>query len=98
VTDEGSADTDSAAANGRVVIDVEALYRARGGTAVRAELPHYEAVARRQAGEGNDVVLTGRGPIWLYLRISHALHGTVRSLTYRAPEAGDVLIFDHTSR
>jgi CRISPR-associated Csx3 family protein len=44
------------------------------------------------------VVLTGRGPIWLYLRLAHALHGVARTLTYRAPEAGDVLVFDHTSR
>jgi CRISPR-associated protein (Cas_csx3) len=98
VTDERSVAPDSASADRGVVIDVEALYRARGETAVQAELPHYETAACWQAGEGNDVVLTGRGPIWLYLRISHALHGRVRSLTYRAPEAGNVLIFDHTSR
>jgi CRISPR-associated Csx3 family protein len=83
---------------GAVVIDVEALYRGDGGTARQADLPRYEAAARQQAGEGKDVVLTGRGPIWLYLRLAHVLHGTVRTLTYRAPEAGDVLIFDHISR
>lgn len=81
-----------------VTIDVEALYRACGETALQADLPAYEAAARAQAGTGRDVVLTGRGPIWLYLRLAHALHGTVRSLTYRAPEAGDVPIFDHSSR
>lgn len=83
---------------GPAIIDVEALYRARGETALQTDLPSYEAAARAQAGIGRDVVLTGRGPIWLYLRLAHALHGTARSLTYRAPEAGDVPIFDHTSR
>jgi CRISPR-associated Csx3 family protein len=81
-----------------VVIDVEALYRTADETARLERLPHYEARARELAGEGRHVVLTGRGPIWLYLRLAHALHGTARTLTYRAPEAGDVLVFDHTSR
>ncbi len=47
------------------------------------------------AGEGNDVVLTGKAPVWLYLAVAHALHGKARSLTYRSPVAGDVIIFDH---
>lgn len=81
-----------------VVIDVEALYRATGPAALQVHLPAYEHAVRAQAGAGRDIVLTGRGPIWLYLRLAHALHGTARSLTYRAPEAGEVLIFDHTSR
>lgn len=81
-----------------VIIDLEALYRARGDTALQVHLPAYEAAVLEQAGAGRDVVLTGRGPIWLYLRLAHALHGTARSLTYRAPEAGAVVIFDHTSR
>jgi hypothetical protein len=49
----------------------------------------------RLAGEGQDVVLTGEGPIWLYLSIGHALHGKAKKLIYRSPVAGDVLIFDH---
>jgi CRISPR-associated Csx3 family protein len=81
-----------------VLIDVERIYTSLGSTALQQNLPHYEQAALRQAGEGCDVVLTGRGPIWLYLRLAHALHGTARSLSYRAPEAGDVLIFDHRSR
>jgi CRISPR-associated Csx3 family protein len=48
------------------------------------------------AGEGNDVVLTGAGPIWLYLKIAHALHGKARKLIYRSPVTGDVVIFDHS--
>lgn len=81
-----------------VEIDVEALYRRLGETARQEHLPEYERMARKLAGEGADVVLTGRGPIWLYLRLAHALHGTARTLAYRAPEAGEVSIFDHTSR
>jgi CRISPR-associated Csx3 family protein len=81
-----------------VVIDVAQLYLADGGTARQERLAEYERRARELAGEGHDVVLTGRGPIWLYLRLAHALHGVARTLTYRAPEAGDVLVFDHTSR
>ena len=80
------------------MIDVEALYRAVGETARLEHLPRYESRARELAGLGRDVVLTGRGPIWLYLRLAHALHGVARTLTYRAPEAGDVLVFDHTSQ
>jgi len=48
------------------------------------------------AGEGNDVVLTGAGPVWLYLKIAHALHGKARKLIYRSPVTGDVVIFDHS--
>jgi hypothetical protein len=81
-----------------VVIDVEALYRAHGDTALQRHLPDYERAALARAGHGADVVLTGRGPVWLYLRLAHALHGVARRLVYRAPEAGDVPIFDHRSR
>lgn len=80
------------------VLDVEAIFRARGPTAMQAYLDRYEAEAQARAGAGADVVLTGRGPIWLYLRLAHALHGQVGRLFYRSPEAGDVLVFDHRSR
>lgn len=49
-----------------------------------------------RAGEGNEVVLTGAGPVWLYLKIAHALHGKARRLIYRSPVTGDVVIFDHS--
>ena len=41
------------------------------------------------------VLLTGQAPIWLYLKIAHALHGKARRLIYRSPVTGDVVIFDH---
>jgi hypothetical protein len=41
------------------------------------------------------VVLTGAGPVWLYLKIAHVLHGKAKRLIYRSPVTGDVIIFDH---
>ena len=60
-----------------------------------ADLPEYEAKAVALAGEGNEVILTGAAPVWLYLKIAHALHGKARRLIYRSPVTGEVLIFDH---
>ena len=78
----------------RPIIEVSALYAA-SGAAKLADLDSYLAKAKELAGEGNEVVLTGQGPIWLYLKIAHALHGKARKLIYRSPAAGDVTIFDH---
>jgi CRISPR-associated Csx3 family protein len=75
-----------------VVIDIEQLY---GEQAKLAELDSYVAKAQELAGEGNEVVLTGQGPIWLYLKIAHALHGKARKLIYHSPVTGEVVIFDH---
>ncbi len=60
-----------------------------------ASLPDYLVKAQILAGEGNDVVLTGKAPVWLYLKVAHALHGKARRLIYRSPVTGDVVIFDH---
>lgn len=75
-----------------VNIDVRSLYNE---TAKLSDLPEYIRKAQESAGEGNVVVLTGQGPIWLYLKIAHALHGRARKLIYRSPVTGDVTIFDH---
>ena len=64
-------------------------------TAKLADLADYLAQALAQAGEGQEVVLTGRAPVWLYLAVAHALHGKARRLCYRSPVTGDVVIFDH---
>jgi hypothetical protein len=77
-----------------IVIDLESLYAATGNAKL-ADLPKYEAEALKQAGEGNAVKLTGRAPVWLYLRIAHALHGKVQKLLYDSPVTGEVVIFDH---
>jgi hypothetical protein len=76
-----------------VVIDLSSLFTS---TAKLSELDSYIQKAKEMAGEGNDVVLTGAAPVWLYLKIAHALHGKVRKLIYRSPVTGDVVIFDHS--
>jgi CRISPR-associated protein Csx3 len=73
-------------------LDVKTLYTEQ---AKLADLPEYIKKAQELAGEGSEVVLTGQGPIWLYLKIAHALHGKARKLVYRSPVTGDVTIFDH---
>ncbi len=64
-------------------------------TAKLSDLPAYIGQALELAGEGNEVVLTGRAPVWLYLKVAHALHGRAKKLIYRSPVTGDVVIFDH---
>lgn len=76
----------------KVTIDVKGLF---GETAKLANIENYSNMAKAEAGNGNDVVLTGAGPVWLYLHIAHSLHGKAKSLTYNSPVTGDVVIFDH---
>lgn len=64
-------------------------------TAKLNDLEKYEKQALTQAGEGEEIVLTGAAPVWLYLRIAHALHGKAKKLSYRSPVTGDIVIFDH---
>lgn len=77
-----------------IIVDIAKLYEV---TAKLHELPIYEAAAIEQAGEGNVVTLTGAGPVWLYLRIAHALHGKALVLNYTSPASGTVEIFNHNS-
>jgi len=79
----------------QITINLETLYKDTD-TAKLSELDTYIQQAKELAGEGNDVVLTGAGPVWLYLKIAHALHGKARRLIYRSPVTGDVVIFDHS--
>lgn len=76
----------------RRVINLKVIY---GEQARLAALETYLEQARALAGEGNEVVLTGQAPVWLYLKIAHALHGRVRKLIYNSPVTGEVVIFDH---
>lgn len=78
-----------------VIIKIDKLYL-KTNTAKLSELDSYIKKAKELAGKGNDVILTGQAPVWLYLKISHALHGKVRKLIYRSPVTGDVVIFDHS--
>ncbi len=75
-----------------VVIDLEQLY---GERAKLSDLRAYLDKVLELAGSGNEVILTGAAPVWLYLKIAHALHGKARKLIYRSPVTGDVVIFDH---
>lgn len=77
-----------------MTLDLSSFYSATG-TAKLADLPAYEARARQLVPPGSDVILTGQAPVWLYLRIAHALHGIARSLTYDSPITGPVEIFNH---
>jgi hypothetical protein len=74
-------------------IDVRSLYTARAKV---NELQDYIRKTLSLAGEGNDIILTGQAPIWLYLNIAHALHGKARRLIYRSPVTGNMVIFDHS--
>ena len=76
-----------------VIIDLSTFY---SSTAKLSDLDLYTQRAKELADEGNDVVLTGAGPVWLYLKIAHALHGKARKLIYKSPVTGDVVIFDHS--
>lgn len=78
----------------QIIIDIETLYSSTE-TAKLARLEEYEEKARELAGNGNEVVLTGQGPVWLYLRVAHSLHGKVRTLKYDSPVTGSVVVFDH---
>jgi len=75
-----------------ILLDLKSLY---SDTAKLSLLPEYIAKALELAGEGNEVVLTGAAPVWLYLKLAHALHGKAKKLIYRSPVTGDVVIFDH---
>ncbi|MCF6157623.1 MAG: hypothetical protein E3K32_03410 [wastewater metagenome] len=74
------------------IIDISQFFSEQ---AKLSELDTYLLKAKDIAGEGNDVILTGAGPVWLYLKIAHTLHGKAKSLTYRSPVTGDILIFNH---
>jgi len=74
------------------VINLSNLYT---NVAKFADLHAYLQKALGMAGEGNEVILTGRAPVWLYLSVAHALHGKAKKLIYRSPVTGDMVIFDH---
>jgi hypothetical protein len=76
----------------QVLIDLSTYYEE---TAKLSDIPEYIKRIKQEAGQGNDIILTGRAPIWLFLIAAHAVHGLARSLYYRSPVTGDVKIFDH---
>ena len=80
-----------------MTLDISTLYAATG-TAKLADLPAYESRVKELVPSGADVTLTGPGPVWLYLRLAHALHGRARILSYDSPVTGPVEIFNHDPR
>ena len=79
----------------QITIEVSTFY-AETVAAKLSDIPVYINKAKELAGNGNDIILTGQAPVWLYLKIAHALHGQARRLIYRSPVTGDVIIFDHS--
>ena len=77
-----------------MTLDLSTLYAATG-QAKLVLLDDYVKAAISLVPPGADVTLTGAGPIWLYLKIAHALHGRARILTYESPVTGKVEIFNH---
>lgn len=75
-----------------IQIDLSSLFIEK---AKLTELSSYLEKSLNMAGEGNEVILTGKAPIWLYLAVSHALHGKAIKLIYRSPVTGDMVVFDH---
>ncbi len=75
-----------------VVIDLKEVY---GDVAKLDNTIYYISKILEQAGEGKEVVITGQGPVWLYLKVAHALHGKAKRLLYKSPTTGLVTVFDH---
>jgi hypothetical protein len=80
-----------------MTLDLSALYAATG-QAKLTNLDHYVKAALAAVPDGADVTLTGSAPVWLYLKIAHALHGHARILTYESPVTGPIEIFNHNPR
>lgn len=76
-----------------VLIDLSQFFN---NNAKLSKMDKYIQKAKTLAGDGNEVILTGAAPVWLYLKIAHALHGKARKLVYRSPVTGNVVIFDHS--
>lgn len=80
-----------------MTLDLPTLYAATG-QAKLSFLPEYERAALAAVPAGAEVVLTGHAPVWLYLRIAHALHGRAKRLVYDSPVTGPVEVFNHDPR
>jgi hypothetical protein len=75
-----------------IIIDLSTVF---DNVAKLSNLDEYLGKCMNLAGEGDEVILTGSAPVWLYLAVAHALHGKAKKLIYRSPVTGDVVIFDH---
>jgi hypothetical protein len=77
-----------------VNLDLSTLYSSTG-QAKLASLPDYERAALAAVPPGVEVTVTGHAPVWMYLRIAHALHGHAKRLVYESPVTGPVEVFNH---
>ena len=75
-----------------ITIDLGKLYES---TAKLSKVESYIQKVMEHNINGQEITLTGQAPIWLYLKIAHALHGKAAKLWYNSPVTGPVLIFDH---
>lgn len=75
-----------------IVIDIKEIY---GETAKLSLMDEYSKKVVEIAGNGNEIVITGAGPVWMYLKLAHELHGKAKKLYYDSPVTGKVLVFDH---
>ncbi len=72
-----------------IEINLQQIYKSTSGLIAKlAEIDKYINEALKQAGEGNEIILTGAAPVWMYLKIAHALHGKAKRLYYSAPGQG----------
>jgi len=81
-----------------ITIDLKKIYlEVSGETAKINDIEKYLTEILKAAGEGNDIILTGAAPIWMYLKIAHALHGKAKRLLYSAPgqDLKEFEIFNH---
>lgn len=77
-------------------INLEQIYGKDKGLNAKLELMEaYLSQVRSLNIEGKEIVLTGAAPVWLYLKIAHALHGKAKALFYDSPVTGKITIFDH---
>lgn len=76
----------------KIIIDLEQFYIDQ---AKLDDIEKYKEKAVSMAGNGNIIILTGKAPVWLYLKIAHALHGKAKKLIYDSPVTGQIEIFNH---
>lgn len=87
-----------------LTINIEEIYGITNGNAVKSKIKEYLSKVNQLIDKHNpsNVILTGKGPIWLYLKVAHELHGKVIRLYYKSPNAktkdsDDVEIFNHSA-
>jgi hypothetical protein len=84
--------------NNSIIINLKEVYtQITGDIAKLNDIDKYISKILEFAGEGNEITLTGAAPIWMYLKIAHALHGKAKKLFYSAPGQGieNFEIFNH---